>query len=183
LITGCGSGYEISTQADMSTITVIRGIIHFSFECPTDYKVDKTYFNNNSTSLSIKAPLQKEEKTSLFIKVFVQKAIDNKSVAQRLEADISRVSHFPDFVFLDRSTITVAGQPGEQYTFSQTMPIPDFQLRRGLSPFPGMEREVFFDTDGKTWQLSLYFNKTTAELGTKYEEDFEHLLANFKVVN
>ena len=87
-----------------------------------------------------------------------------------------RLSMFPrvkkGFKILERSSMKVSGIDGQQIAYSWTSP--------SFEPEVVVTREVYFDTKGLIWHLSLDSSETRAETA---KADFEHMLGMFKIVD
>ena len=153
------------TTSQYKTYTLKHNAIAFSFEYPSGYKKILNYLKSNPEApIGIRFALgvSKDPVFGVDIAGLYSEKVDPQDAAR-----ISG-SHTPEQE-LERTSITVAGIPGELVAYSST----DFQNA------PSVTREVFFSVNGVLWNIYIYSAPDKAD---EAKTDFEHIISTFKVL-
>jgi hypothetical protein len=194
---GCDKPAPVNDQSDdhFTTVEVKNKIAHFSFEYRTYYhEIEGPYIiddnNFQFTALTIAAskktmpgpnpePGKSGETvdmsyTPAFIKFNVGNALNRPYVfaPDRVENSIRSFGRWPNFLRLERKTVTISGTKAEMGSFQVD----------GFIAGPKMlyQAEVAFDYNDKKWDISLQADIALTEA---VKADLEHILNTFKIIN
>ena len=176
LFTGCDIFYG-------KTITVNKGISHFSFERPEGYSIGTFETFNNSeyqyTYIFLSSPENDLGYSTSHMSIsanFTSEVLPNAE--SMLEYSLSTYEHFNDFELLGRFTETVAGIEGQGIIVSYSL------LRDENHPVPGratyIAREIAFGQGDLIWSIEISSDASFVEEGIA---DFEHVLETFTLLD
>ena len=176
---GCdSSGYK--------TFTLEEGIGHFTFEYPARYEVElveeRSDLGYTSVTLSGPGPnLKKGGMDYTFFDVFVDETNDySPDAGVALQHTLALVSEWPDYQFLEQSTVSVAGVEGQQVVYFYDRGVREYPEDPEPEPLPTIMRDVYFDHSGLIWLLAIRSNQAVAEDANVI---FEHILETFKILD
>jgi hypothetical protein len=175
---GC-SGYK--------TFSLEKGIGHFTFEHPAQYKVEKVEVRNDSllyTHIILSGPGARLEKGGMdytFIDVFVDDTrVYSRSAEDDLESSLASATKLPDYRLLERSAVSVAGVTAQQVVYFYDRGVRDHPEDPEPEPLPTIMREIYFDHCDLIWSISIRSNEAAAEDARAI---FEHILQTFKILD
>ena len=180
-LTGCfGPGYEISDDGSGNRIfTVTKGIGHYSMELPPGYEVGsfETNWRFKYTNIWLKGPSSSKEQGRLTISIstWSTKVSPDAETSMLKAIDFAHSAH--NFKLIDKSSITVAGVEGFQFSYSYEH---IFDPALDQAPFTSVIKEVYFDHSGLIWHI--YGGSPESNIESN-SEDFEQVLRTFKVLN
>lgn len=178
---GCdGSGYK--------AFTLEKGIGHFSFEYPAQYKVEKVEVRDDSllyTDVVLSGPgptLENGGMDYTFISVFVDSTIDYpRSAEYDLENTLASASEFlVDFQLLERSILSIVGITGQQIIYYCNMGVREYPEDPEPELLPTIVRNIYFEQGDLIWNLHISYNQSIAE---DAQAVFEHLLETFQILD
>jgi hypothetical protein len=169
-ITGCDSSpYKTYTQR--------RGVGHFAFVYPAEYRLSSDDSDSSSTSLGFKRRYV-ELQDYTFLTIFVWKPGDEFANAQGdLDDNLERAQRHTNFKVTDNPTYLISGVStiGFEYSYTTDEAV-DFP---GSKATLSVVRKVFFDYGGLIWEIGINSNAITAEAD---KVDFERILATFDIL-
>ena len=170
---------------DYNEYTIERGIAHFSFEYPCEYKKGHVDINDGYTDLFIAGPYDKNIEDHTRFSVWVQTSDDPDFLDPEaaLNRTFSIIENYPDYRLLERSVVNIAGIEGQQIVYFYNSPRPsigEFGYIPGAGPAPTIARYICFSDEGRIWNISFRSNESTAEADKAH---FEHILETFQILS
>ncbi|MFC1847097.1 hypothetical protein ACFLYS_03465 [Chloroflexota bacterium] len=159
------------------TITINRGVVHYSFEKPEGYDVQSVYGGYGSYITIVSPSFGNNSHALIHISVYEPTSKEPDALAAW---EIS--SDYPEnfeFEILDISDVLVDGIQAIQYTYSY-LHIPDPTGEPDGIPYYYAHSDVYFDYDGFIWRISLHVIPSGLEAHLEHFEDF---LNKFKMLN
>jgi hypothetical protein len=169
--------------------TLSEGLVHFSFEYPTNYDEMFTEMLHSWVAATSFRSIEEEgwiiERSYLYIFIVEAGGIGTTDAEAALENEIESFAsdeEYSDFEILDRSPVTIAGVAGEQVTFSyyfaETTPPCDGGPVLKL-PATLIVRCAYFECNGFVWEI---FLQSTEGVADEDEVHFEHILETFTIL-
>ena len=181
-ISGCRS-YEVNSAGkDYKIFTQKKGIGQFSFEYSTRYKVLKVETADTYTDITLNNPEADEDWDISYILVFCC-AIEDETpgYSDALEGYLKLCKTNKDFKLLERSSIEINGESGEEVALSYYFTLPD--RPEGLSTVSTdltIVRLVAFTHNNILWRLHV---SSTESYADSAKADFEHIKQTFRILN
>jgi len=174
-------------QNTYKTFVLATGTAHFSFEYPSNYKVEEVEPGENTgvptqdiAYVKLAGPLIKKIQYHTKIDVVADKPDDlipdAKSIRERAERN---AASWGDYKLLNKSETNIDGVQAYRFDYQNRNIIPAIA---GISNehFIEVYREVCFDAKGFVWIIQMRSDSSTAETDLA---DFEHVLLTFKILD
>jgi len=175
LFTGCNLFYG-------KNITVDRGIAHFYFECPDEYKVKSIDVRDELELKFTYVVLAGPYRGTIYpyIYIDISRPFEGRHDAQTTwEYGIRFYEVYENFEIINSSSVIVDGIQANEYVVAFTSnPDPD-RDPPDLKPVDIIVKEIYFDYNGLIWNLSL---RSSAQYFASNEIRFEQLIDSFKLL-
>jgi hypothetical protein len=176
-------------RPDFCTVTVKRGIGHFSFEYASRYRVNLVEVRDSYSDVNLSGPPHVKDMVSTQGSVAVISWTSEPDIKQIVDKDIKNwetPNTYPDpgnFVLIERSPTTLDGIAGEQVKYSADSLLTVSDIARGLTPVTVVSRIVYVGRSGCLWELSWFFQQTDTVTDAAFEADFDHILGTFRFLD
>ncbi len=161
-----------------------EGTIHFSFEYPSDYKIDWVKPAEDAGGryqreayISFKGSVDRHENDYTYFGIAAmlpyEMMPDAKSAVERVE---KTAATWAEYKLYNKSEITIDGAPGYRIDYQIVDIVPAIA---GDEPGIAVYRYVYFDAKGLVWTINIHGHSSFAE-GDKIH--FEHLLETFRLL-
>ncbi len=179
-------GCTDNSENTHKTFIMEEGVVHFSLEYPSKYKIDsnkpaETEGNRfeKSTYFSLDGPLNQQVNDYVNILIAVAPPDDLIHDAEgAIERAEKQAAKWDGYELFGKSEIEVSGYQGYRIDYRMVNIVP---VIAGDSEEPrySVYRDVRFDAKGYVWMIQISSDSSTAE---EDKEDFEHILKTFKVL-
>jgi hypothetical protein len=171
------------------TCTVRKGIVHFSFEYPGKYRLNKIEHRDTYTDVTLSGPPYIKDMVSTHGYISAVLFGYELDLDQIVNTDIENwetPNTYPDlvnFVLIERSPVTVGGIEGEWVKYSANSLLTTSDISRGLSPVTVITCKVYLVRGKYQWNLSWSFQQTDPETDASFEADFDHIVDTFQILD
>ena len=178
------SGCISSNDPYFKTFTFPDGLVNYSFEYSSKYKVkehytDRRYPGNEFQAVTLIGQFLDKVNPYTTIKIFISPPRDARPNKEEAIARAEyQASSFPDYKLLGKSELTVDNISALRIDFIERNLMPVKRVSKG--PHDDVTLEVDFDTPGFTWMITMTSDLSTADAD---KPDFEHILQTFKILN
>ncbi len=178
-----------SSSDEYKTFTTSEeSLVHFSFEYPSDYWLNDQSQGNVNPSLYVGLTGVTIDDLSQGIVKDIDIRITNYSPkwlglpdaesAVKEQINEYKWSFYRNYRLLEKHKAVIDGVEGWEIVVTfRERPLPDFGYGKLREPISVVARDLFFDYQGITWQISLYTDVESYEKDTKAV--FEHILQTF----
>ena len=178
IIPGCSS-YKVSENNGDKTFLMNRGIARFSFDFNPKYRVTGVVVESTGSDITLRGPELDQYRNSTILSVYVNKTV-YKDYQGALETYLSMQERSTDFKLLERSSVTIAEEPGEEVVYYSLQSLTNEALAEGIQPVHQISRHLEFAHNGLIWALGIKSLESSVE---EDKLDFEQIKRTFKIVN
>jgi hypothetical protein len=169
-VSGCDSQYK--------RYSLKEGFVHFSFEYPSRYQLDRTSVYDSPLGNTADIVLSENSAEEYMGPSLISVTIDTVSeiapdYTSRLEFYINHFTSMPRYRLIERQPITVLDSHGEMVIFFYEFP-------SGRDTYSMNRMEVFFTTSELNWEFGMSFPEANAE---EYKKDFKYMLDTLKILD
>ena len=178
IIPGCSS-YRVSENNGYKTFIMNKGIAKFSFDFNPKYRVTRVNTEGTCSDITLRGPELDMARNSTILSAYVCKTV-YKDYQSSLETFLSMQERSTDFKLLERSSVTIAGEQGEEVICYRLQSLTNEAKSEGIQPVPIIVRHLEFMQDGLLWALDIRSLESSVE---EDKLDFEQIKRTFKIVN
>jgi hypothetical protein len=176
--TGCNK-YHVMDNNSHKTFVMNRGVAKFSFDFSPKYRVTGAVVESTCSDITLRGPELDQAGNSTVFSASVCKTV-YQDYQSSIETLLSMVKGGPDFKLLERSSVTISGEQGEELVYYSLQAITNEAIAEGIQPVHMITRHLEFMQNGLSWALDI------SSLESSVEEDkanYEQIVRTFKILD